>query len=692
MILQRRILLCRTPLDIPIALFLLSQVVASIHSLDPHISLWGYYSRFNGGLLSIISYILLYYAFVSNFNYKLIKRLLWISLASGIIVALWGLPSHFGHDPTCLLFRGTFDVSCWTESFQPKIRIFSTLGQPNWLAVYLAILTPIAIAFGLNMTRNAAKITRKYILRFTLYVILLILFFLDLLFTESQSGFAGLVIGLAFFTLSFLYFEKNQIKKPSLKKLALNSWHLLSIMLVFVVITFFAGQPISALNSFTFSGIKSHLFQKQNKPVVQSSKPVFAGELGGTDSGKIRLIVWKGAVDIWKHNPLFGTGVETFAFAYYQYRPPSHNLTSEWDFLYNKAHNEYLNYLATTGIFGLGSYLLIIVSFIFLVLKNLKSSIINNKSYLLVTALLASYLAILVSNFFGFSVVIVNIYFFLIPAFVLTLLGLVSPNNELVLLKNKNSKPARNASANVADGLSIFQLLSVVVVIFASFYFLFTLFRYWLADQSYAVGYNLDRAGDYQYAYPKLQEGITLRGDEPVFQDELANNSAILAAAFFNQNDATTAATLAKQAIEISNYVVANHPNNLTFWKTRTRIFYMLSSIDKQYLEKSLTALVKASDLAPTDAKISYNLGVLYEQNGQLEKAITTLEKTIELKPDYRDAYYALGLFYHEKSINKNNQTVNVTLETKAINSMEYILTHISTDDAQVKQVLESWK
>src|SRR3989344_6972495 len=68
MVFQRRILLCRTPLDIPIVLFLFFQIISTIFSLDPHVSLWGYYSRFNGGLLSIISYILLYYAFLSNFN------------------------------------------------------------------------------------------------------------------------------------------------------------------------------------------------------------------------------------------------------------------------------------------------------------------------------------------------------------------------------------------------------------------------------------------------------------------------------------------------------------------------------------------------------------------------------------------------------------------------------------------------
>ena len=60
----------RTPLDIPILLFLISQIIATIFSLDQRISWWGYYSRFNGGLLSIITYILLYYAFITNLGKK----------------------------------------------------------------------------------------------------------------------------------------------------------------------------------------------------------------------------------------------------------------------------------------------------------------------------------------------------------------------------------------------------------------------------------------------------------------------------------------------------------------------------------------------------------------------------------------------------------------------------------------------
>ena len=209
MVFQRRILLCRTPLDIPIVLFLFFQIISTIFSLDPHVSLWGYYSRFNGGLLSIISYILLYYAFLSNFQTNavaMVKKSLFLSLVSGLIVALWGLPSRFGYDPTCFLFRGKLDVSCWTADFMPKVRIFSTLGQPDWLAAYLAILIPIGIAFAIKNSKSEAPNPKQSqnsnnknskflgysdfensnLFRISIFV-LLILFYIDLLYILGDN-------------------------------------------------------------------------------------------------------------------------------------------------------------------------------------------------------------------------------------------------------------------------------------------------------------------------------------------------------------------------------------------------------------------------------------------------------------------------------------------------------------------------
>ncbi len=70
MILGKQIIWRKTFLDIPLLFFLFSQLISTIFSLDRHTSIWGYYSRFNGGLLSLVSYCLLFWAFVANFESK----------------------------------------------------------------------------------------------------------------------------------------------------------------------------------------------------------------------------------------------------------------------------------------------------------------------------------------------------------------------------------------------------------------------------------------------------------------------------------------------------------------------------------------------------------------------------------------------------------------------------------------------
>ncbi|MBF8249756.1 MAG: putative bicarbonate transporter, IctB family [Candidatus Levybacteria bacterium] len=765
MILQRKFIFQRTPLDIPIGLFLISQIISTIFSLDPHTSLWGYYSRFNGGLLSIISYIFLYYAFLSNFDSQKLSamchKLLAISLISGLIVALWGLPSHFGYDPTCFIFRGTFDVSCWTADFLPKVRIFSTLGQPDWLAAYLAILIPIGIAYAIKNSKSEARnpksppqrdpatagqsqnsndknskrfensgfensnLFRVSNFGFWIFLLISVLFYVDLLYTRARSGFVGIWLALLFF--AGLYWWLNGKPKLSLSREKLKSPFAI-LTIGFLVVTFIIGSPIGQLNKFTLGGIKSYIQKIQapktsNKPVTMQtpSQPIDSGITG---SGDIRLLVWEGALNAWKANPIFGTGVETFAFAYYKYKPVAQNLTSEWDFLYNKAHNEYLNYLATTGIVGLGSYLLIIGSFLFLGIMALNSKreapnpkqsqnsnnknskpfgysdfkdsnlfrISNFEFRILPLALMASYVSILITNFFGFSVVITNVYLFMIPAFVFILTS---------QLPNAPTTPNKSTNYNLQSTIqtSIWQWTPIFFIFITSGFLLVTLIRFWQADISYALGANLDRALEYQQAYPNLHKAVELRGGEPVFKDELALNDAFVAVGLVSQNATasaqtiSTASTLAQEAIDISNEVISQNSNNAVFWKTRTRLFYVLSQADSRYLPRALDAIEKASLLAPNDARIWYNLGVLYGQNNNLDKGISVMEKVIALKPNYREAHYALGLFYHTASLDKSGKIVtDENLHQKALAQMQYILDNLSPKDADALKSIQDWE
>lgn len=717
MIVSREIRIQRTFLDIPLLLFLLAHIISTLFSIDRHVSLWGYYSRFNGGLLSILSYILLYYAFVSNLTAKSVIRVLTVSILTGIIVALWGLPSHFGKDPTCLIFRGTLNTSCWTEAFKPEIRIFSTLGQPAWLAAYLAILLPISMMYSILIPLSSKKEgkptgisdmssseqTATNIIPFigsttgqVIFTFLTALFYANLLFTSTRAGFIAFWIANAVFWI--ILFIKYLSSRGSIAK------YFLLINSILLITTFFLGTPIGALNNFSYPSLKSKFAaNKTSEAKPTPPTPAEPQESGITDSGKIRLYVWQGAIDAWKARPLFGYGVETFAFAYYLHRPADHNTTTEWDYLYNKAHNEYLNYLTTTGIFGLGSYLLFIGLFLIAMKKYLlyridairpliptffkrfppQQAIDDERTFFVILALTVGFITILITNFFGFSVVIGNVYFFLIPAMIMLLGGMLDANKVFRLGSSK---------ATTTRGTTVWDLSGMLVILTIALYLLLMLYQYWQADKTYAVGSNLNRVSEYQQAYPYLQDAIDRRPNEPIFKSEFSVTNAAIASALIEQSDATNAAQLANRAVQLSNDVVSSQPNNIVFWKDRVRVFYALGQSDPRYLQQAFEAMQKTVMLAPTDAKVRYNLGIMLGQAGQFEKAIAIMNETIRLKSNYVDAYYARALFYRELATNTQGVVVDTDVNQKAIDSLQYILQKFGQNNKEVRDTLEKWK
>lgn len=695
MISERSFAITRTPFDIPIILFLLSQLISTIFSLDSRVSFWGYYSRFNGGFLSLLTYTILYYAFVSNSTLQDTKRFLSATLLGSLVVILWGLPSHFGYDPTCLLFRGSLDTSCWTDAFKPTVRIFSTLGQPAWLAAYLAALLPITMAVAIWQQEKVASLSLPKSLKNLKLIgpfILVALMYLALLYTDTRGGFLAFWVGNGLFWLALFYIKIFPLRK------------LLNYFLVFNAVFFFfnftSGTPIHQLDALSLRALHKTAPAKANKitaPSQTDSKNTSQSSSEAptkpniTDSGNIRLLVWKGALDIWKAHPLIGTGVETYAFAYYLHRPAAHNLTSEWDYLYNKAHNEYLNYLATTGAIGLGTQIFFLASFFFIAFKILhKTRSIpekaKSKENLLYTASLpGAFMSIIISNFFGFSVVIMNIFLYFIPVWLLFFSGYNLTQKIAWSLENKNTK-----NYNV---LNMYQWTGIIAVILVGLYLIFQLTRFWIADTSYALGMNLDHVGDassYQTAFPSLQSAVKTRPDEPVFKDEFSINLATLGSALIDNNNATVGAELATQAIKLSDEITTNHPNNVVYWKSRVRIFYLLAQIDPKYYKNALEAVLIAKKLAPTDAKISYNTGVLYGQNNQIENGVKELTTTISLKPNYRDAYYARAIYYHQLSGSAAGEK-KIELYNKGVSDLRYILAHILPDDGDAKKMLTSW-
>jgi hypothetical protein len=90
MVVQKRIIITRTWFDFPILIFVISQLLSTFFSIHPRTSIFGYYSRFHGGLLSTACYAILFYAAVSNLQAKMVPRLLKGTFVAALVVTFNG--------------------------------------------------------------------------------------------------------------------------------------------------------------------------------------------------------------------------------------------------------------------------------------------------------------------------------------------------------------------------------------------------------------------------------------------------------------------------------------------------------------------------------------------------------------------------------------------------------------------------
>jgi len=620
---EKKVVLRKTLFDIPLGIFFLSQVVSTLFSIDQHTSFFGYYGRFNGGLLSTFTYIFLYYAFISNIDTdrkKVIKDIFGISILSSILVVLWGLPGKFNHDLSCLLFTSKFDNSCWTAQFRPAERMFSTLGQPNWLGAYLAVTYFISMFIVFTAQSRKSRILGTLGIYFS---------YIGLLFSRSRSSMGSLAPVTALFGiyLLILFIFKSEKLSSLRKKL------LLAVVGGMLVISFFAQTGIPQIDSLlSFSFLKK--VSTTPTAVPPPTPPALTSlEVVGpvTESLDIRKIVWSGAWELGKQYPLFGTGVETFGYAYYSVRPQSHNLTSEWDYLYNKAHNEFLNILATTGWFGLASYLLLIFWVGTVIIKKLLKNRVDHSSIMFYIALAGVFTSICITNFFGFSITVINIYWYMMIGF---LAIYDKPDSAIIDNKNKIS------------------LSQVGIVILMVLWLLNSIVTYWIADYNYAQSDIALKSNNSGAAVNFLQEALTLR-EEHVYQDKLSYALAQYAYVVAYQKEKDKAKQMIDAAENLNLKSIQSSSQNVLYWKTRVKnqfIFYQMS-LDKKYLFTGLSALEEAIKLAPTDPKIPYFAATYYsllyddeknntQKNIYRENSMKSIETALRLKSDYGDAYY----------------------------------------------------
>ena len=666
-LLLKKIILKKTPFDIIFFLFFFSQLLSTLFSIDQHTSIFGFYGRFNGGLLSLIAYLILYYGFTSNLKKSQIVEILKYSILSSILVFLIGLPGKVNHDLLCLIFTHEWTNGCWTEQFKPGERMFSTLGQPNWLGAYLSINFFISLYFYLKKHHS------KFPLKSLINYLIVVLIFTGVLFSRSRSAIISTIF-LSIFSLAILVimssFKKNNDKLRKFIELRRLAFFFITIILLVVV--FKTG--IKQIDHY-FNFLNLNITNKTNINKVSPPQPQTPSKILVTESFDIRKIVWRGAVELGKRYPFFGTGVETFGYSYYFTRPKEHNLTSEWDYLYNRAHNEYLNFFATTGFLGLGTYMLMILTILIVTLKYLidyfKDS--NDNSFFLTFFLILGYTSILITNFFGFSTTTISLFFYLIPAMIVIV---------------KRNETQENKEFTKISGKNLF-FFSLFFVVFG--YILLKIINYWLADINYAQAEKYSQLEYYQQAANHLNRALKLKY-EHVYEDKLSTYYAALAIIAANQNQKKLSENLIAASQFFNDKAIQSSSKNILYLKTKAKnnYFYYQASLNQKFIEEGIKALIKAHNYAPTEPKILYNLAIFYNfseeinQNKKkrellLNKALDYCNQAITLKPNYRDALFL-----------KAQILLKIDKKLEAKNVLNQILEKIDPNDQEVKKMLKT--
>jgi hypothetical protein len=645
MILEERLIFRTTVLDWPLLVFVSSQVLATLFSIHPPTSIFGYYTRFHGGLLSTFSYAVLYWALVSNFNFNQVKTFLRSALLAGIAVSLYAIPEKVGISPSCIIIRGQANVECWVQDV--KHRVFATFGQPNWLAAYLIMLIPLGISFYLNILNiktDKTRLKQKQITQTkattiaSWWLLALSVMWIALLFTNSRAGLAGIGAGLVVLVLLKLRLLKLN-NQPLFGK---SNKQFFIPLLIFISTTIIIGTDFTPTLKDLYLKFASSSAPTQEASPTPAARGTTNPNINITPSEKIRMIVWRGAVKIWQRYPVFGSGPETFAYSYYLDRPMMHNLVSEWDFLYNKAHNEWLNYLATSGLVGLLSYLWLIGTSLWIGLKlSLKTNPVKNQDFVL--GLLAGLVALHISNFLGFSTVMVSVLWVVFAA------GL-----SLIYIQHKpdmsiRSQQDKTQNKQLTHRPGVFKIFTLIMLVLIQLHLIAGVVKIWWADYLYTQAKNHLSIDEYEAGVTKLQQAIQLRPNQALFYDELANAYAEIAAQFSQLKETETAQEYAQLAIEAADTTLRLNPHQLNFYKTRSSVFTQLATLDPAYLQEAHDALLAAQALAPTDPKLVYHQGLIVLAQGQTEKTIKLIRQAIEMKPNYHQARYKLAQIYEQQ-------------------------------------------
>jgi len=614
------------PLVLPALLFAFAHVLSTITSVAPHLSLWGSYIRVYG-TYNVLCYAIFFLLIILNLRTaRQLEQLITVALLASLPVALYGVLQRSGFDP---IFP-EYDLSS---------RVVSTIGNPIFLGAYLIMVIPLALGRLLVSLRTLliasqlASSRRSMLLEVIGYSSLLALQLMCLLYTQARGPWFGLLSGALLFAI--LIALRHRMRRLLL--IAIVAGVTLIALLVAL------NLPNTPLEPFTRSPYLSRL--------------AFSDELAeGRGTEWVRLFIWQGTLELIRSRPnigftpdplrplrlLIGYGPETMEVVFPQVYPPGLAYVEARETVVDRAHNELLDLVVTTGVLGLLAFLVLMGSF-FRYGISLLWRTRSFKAQISLIALLSAMFAHLIEAQFGILLpsdeLLLWLYLALVSAMYIA--ETATAEEERIDLI---SSPHVEASADNADRLR--SILSLLVVCVIPFFASFSNVNLLLADIHVRQGVELRKARQYTESIAAYNRAIQVFPLEPRFYQYKAATYYELAQSI-SDDEVEARGQLLQAGVEAFAKALELQPLDPEYYACTGKLYgYWARTVDPSKFEQAVEFYERALQLAPHDAVYRNELGRVYFDAGRYEEAIRQLQLSLEIDPKFSATHYNLGLAY----------------------------------------------
>lgn len=557
------------------------------------------------GVLRLAEYASYFLMFLFAFNYfdrRTVSKMAAALVVTAFPIALYGALQYAG-----------IDFPFW-EKPEGRMDLFSTLGNVNWFALYLAAVIPL-IAFAAFRDENGRAENLFY--RFLLFLAIALL-----VISYSRTAVIASVVSLAFGLA--LYLASTGMKVG--RAFAFRSAAALLVCAA-VAAVFSFHNPVSATR-FAEGGFLSRMkagFSLAEHNVAQ------------------RLFIWRIAMGMFAEKPLLGMGPGSFKIKYLEHQKEFVKKAADpeaFDELAGnakEAHNDYVQTLVECGAAGLAAMLY----FFFVIYKTGVSFFLRGgegaaDDRRLALALLVSLTAYLTGALADFPLHVPPnaMLIFIFCGMILALSGPEPPAAGVPVGRSapRNGDAGGDNAAMAPLKAAFFVFMAIVIV--------FLVLLPYAADCLAVIGQNYLKEHNFEAAVPYLARSVSLNPAQGDALYLLGTAYVGMAAPANAKPDEALLDRGRDFLIKSKNYTTDKGIyNNLGF-----------IAIRKQEYDAAIGYFESAIGCDPKSADSLNNLGIVYFHKKIYDKAEYFYNKAIKMNPYFLTAVNNLGDLYSRTS------------------------------------------